>query len=289
MRTFKIFVFIKVPGAPDNLISLDMKLKEKYGSKALIAGASEGIGAAYAEHLAAEGFSLVLIGRRNSPLQKLAKTLSDCYGVSVRCITCDLSEETATDQIISSLEPGEEPDILVYNAALSHIGSFTGHYAEKHCQACRVNMCTPLKLTHYYGAKMLKKNRGAIILMSSLAGLQGSAYLASYAAAKAFSRILAESLWYEWKNTGVDIIALCAGATSTPAYISSDPEKTGFFAPPVQEPGEVVTECFRKLGKRPSFISGRANRLASFFMQRMLSRKMAVKIMGNNIRKVYNL
>ena len=58
-----------------------------------------------------------------------------------------------------------------------------------------------------------------------MAGLQGSGYLATYAATKAFNRVLAESLWYEWKDKGVDIIACCAGATATPGYIRSKPGK----------------------------------------------------------------
>ncbi|MEE4215353.1 MAG: SDR family NAD(P)-dependent oxidoreductase [Bacteroidales bacterium] len=265
-----------------------MNLKGKYGHKALIAGASEGIGAAYAEYLAAEGFSLYLVARRKDPLQKLAGMLAERYSVTVRQIICDLSDEDAAGQIMSSTA-GDEPDIMIYNAALSHIGPFADHPIEGHCRATRVNMITPLRLVHHFGKKMLERQRGAIVLMSSLAGFQGSGYLAGYAAGKAYSRVLAESLWYEWRDKGVDIIACCAGATSTPGYISSAPAKASPFAPGVQLPEEVVSECFRKLGRKPSFITGRGNRIASFFMQRIFPRKMAVRIMGDNTRKMYGL
>jgi short-subunit dehydrogenase len=136
---------------------------------------------------------------------------------------------------------------------------------------------------------MLKKEKGAVIIMASLAGFQGSGFLAAYAASKAFNRVLAESLWYEWKDKGIDVIACCAGATSTPNYIKSNPEKTGFFAPRVQTPEEVVEECFKKLGKTPSFVSGFGNKIASFIMQRLMPRKMAVKIMSDTTRKIYRL
>jgi len=265
-----------------------MNLKEKYGSKALIAGASEGIGAAYAEYLAKEGLSLCLVARREEPLKKFAVSLSEKYKVPVKYIVCDLSDEKAAGEIISSTS-GEEPDIMIYNAALSHIGPFEKQPLADHCQAARVNMITPLRLAHHFGNMMLEKKRGAIVLMSSLAGLQGSGYLAGYAAGKAFNRILAESLWYEWKDKGVDIMACCAGATSTPGYINSAPAKTNLFAPAVQNPGELVRECFRKLGNKPSCITGRGNRIASFFMHRVLTRKMAVRIMGDNTRKMYGL
>ncbi len=87
--------------------------------------------------------------------------------------------------------------------------------------------------------------------MSSLAGFRGSGYLAAYAASKAFNRVLAESLWYEWKSKGVDVIACCAGAVGTPNFEKTKPGKKGFLAPKVQSPDEVVNECFKHLGKRP--------------------------------------
>ena len=265
-----------------------MDLKAKYGETALIAGASEGIGASFAEELAAQGISLILVARRMEPLQMLAGKLSETYKVSARCLACDLSDEGAAEQVIDALE-GEVPGILIYNAALSHIGSFTEHPLEGHCRAARVNMTTPMALVHQLGAKMLDRGRGAVILMSSMAGQQGSGYLATYAASKAFSRVLAESLWYEWKERGVDIMACCAGATATPGYLNSGPAKAGIFAPAVMKPEEVVTECFERLGRQPSFVSGRGNRVASFFMHRVLSRKKAVEIMGNNTRKMYGV
>jgi short-subunit dehydrogenase len=136
---------------------------------------------------------------------------------------------------------------------------------------------------------MLKTGKGALIMMASLAGFQGSGFLAAYAATKAFSRVLAESLWYEWKSRGVDVIACCAGATATPNFINTKPEKTGFFAPRVQSPEEVVRECMNQLGKKPSFVIGRGNKLASFIMQKLLTRKMAINIMGDTTRKMYRL
>jgi hypothetical protein len=153
----------------------------------------------------------------------------------------------------------------------------------------QVNMMTPLNMIHAFGEKMVEKGKGAIILMSSLAGFQGSGYLSVYAATKAFNRILAESLWYEWKNSGVDVIACCAGATATPGYKNSNPEKTGFFTPRVLAPEEVAAKCFKKLGKKPSFITGRGNRIASFIMQKIIPRKMAITIMGDTTRKMYRL
>jgi short-subunit dehydrogenase len=270
-----------------NVLS-DMKLKQKYGSTALIAGASEGIGAAFATCLAAEGMDLVLIARRLEPLKQLADLLENKYKVDVKCIQCDLGSTNAARQIQEELN-GREISLLVYNAALSYIGPFVKNSFENHSHAAQVNMITPLNMIHLFGEKMLIRGKGAIILMTSLAGFQGSGYLSVYAATKAFNRVLGESLWYEWKNSGVDVIACCAGATATPNFKNTHPEKASFFAPGVLAPEGVAGECFKKLGKQPSYIIGKGNRIASFIMQKILSRKMSVNLMGDNTRKMYRL
>jgi short-subunit dehydrogenase len=265
-----------------------MSLKEKYGSLALIAGASEGIGAAFATYLAAEGFDLVLVARRKEPLEELATQLIKQYHISVHCINCDLADAGSIRQLQETTK-GKEVGLLVYNAALPYIGPFEKNTLEYHNKMAQTNMGTPLNLVQIFGEGMLRNGKGGVILMSSLAGFQGSGFLAVYAATKAFNLVLAESLWYEWKNKGVDVIACCAGATATPNFVNTKPEKTGLFAPPVQSPEEVVNECFEKLGQQPSFISGTGNKLASFIMQKLLPRKMAINIMGDTTRKMYRL
>jgi short-subunit dehydrogenase len=263
-------------------------LKEKYGNTALVPGASEGIGAAFAVYLAAAGIDLVLVARRAEPLEKFADSIRNKYGVQVKCISCDLAKPDATQKIQQALGD-TEIGLLVYNAALSHIGAFEKNSVENNNQIAQANMITPMNLIQVFSEGMLQKEKGAIILMASLAGFQGSGFLSVYAATKAFDRTLAEGLWYEWKNRGVDVIACCAGATSTPNFINTKPEKADFFAPRVQTPEEVVRECFQQLGKQPSFVTGTGNRLATFIMQKLLPRKMAINIMGDTTRKMYRL
>jgi uncharacterized protein len=265
-----------------------MDLKQRYGTTAMVAGASEGIGGAFATYLAKEGLDLVLIARRIQPLQQLAEQLESSYNIKVTCITCDLSDEDSVAQILGKLN-GMEINLLVYNAVQSYIGPFIKNLAANHMQMASLNMITPLNMIHRFGEKMLVKGRGGIVLMSSLAGFQGSGYLAMYAATKAFNRILGESLWFEWKGSGVDIIACCAGATSTPNFKNTNPEKSNLFAPRILSPDEIPVECFRKLGKEPSCITGRGNRVASFIMQKILPRKTAINIMGETTRRMYRL
>ena len=274
-----------------------LPFKEKYGPTALIAGASEGMGAAYARALAARGLDLILIARRPEPLDATAAQIRKLSGVNVQTITCDLAAPDATQQIIDAT--GDKPvDFLVYNAALSYIGPYLSTGPSTHTNIATVNMLTPHTLLHHFGGKMAERRRdgkmaeqrrGGIVLMASIAGFQGAGYLATYAATKAFNRILAESLWYEWRPLGIDVIACCAGATTTPNYINTNPGKASPLEPKPQAPEQVVEECLRRIGTRPSFISGAANKWVSFLMQHIFSRKMAVRTMGDGMKKMYRI
>lgn len=265
-----------------------MSIKEKYGKRALIAGGSEGLGAAFAHYLAKEGLDLVLVARRLNKLEVIAQEIRSKYQVDVDCVACDLATSDAVTTIKEALKQ-KQIDVLIYNAALSFIGCFEENTTEHHRQIGQANMLTPMRMVQEFGSEMLQCKKGAVVLMASLAGFQGSGFLAAYAATKAFNRVFAESLWYEWRDRGVDVMACCAGATSTPNFMNTKPEKTSFFAPKVQTPEAVVEECFRKLGKTPSIITGTGNKVASFFMQRLMPRKLAIKIMGDTTRQMYRL
>jgi uncharacterized protein len=266
----------------------EIKFKDRYGPTALIAGASDGLGAAYAEALAEKGFDLVLIARRQDHLDRLAGRLSEEYGVQVWPIRCDLSDPDATEQIKERLD-GRMIHFLVYNAAASHIGPFLKIPISHHIQIGEVNILNPMKMIHYFGSLMIQERRGGIVLMSSLACFQGSGFLSSYSASKAFIRILAEGLWFEWKSKGVDIIACCAGATLTPNYIESKPKKIERLAPQPQLPMKVVEECLEKIGRTPSFVSGRANKIARFIMNHLFPLKKSIRIMGETTKKMYSI
>jgi uncharacterized protein len=265
-----------------------MTFKEKYGNTTLIAGASEGMGAAYAHALAARGLDLVLIARRKEQLEATAQQIIDQYGVKVSTIICDLAEANATQQLIQAI--GESTiDFLVYNAALSYIGPYIATDVSTHTNIASVNMLTQLSLVHYFGSKMIERRKGGVVIMSSIAGFQGSGFLSTYAATKAFNRVLAEGLWYEWQPHGVDIIACCAGATATPNYINTNPGKASPLEPKPQLPEQVVEECLRRIGTTPSFISGTGNKFVSFLMQHIFTKKQAIKMMGDGMRKMYGI
>lgn len=263
-------------------------IKERYGPTALIAGASEGLGAAWAHALAARGLDLILIARRPEPLAEITRDLTQKFGVSILSLPIDLVAEDATQQIIAAI--GEKPvDFLVYNAAASHIGPFLAADLATHRKIAAVNMLTPLALLRHFGEKMVERRRGGIILMSSVAGFQGSGYLATYAGTKTFLKVLAESLWYEWRPYNIDVIACCAGATATPNYHATNPGKASPLEPRPQQPEHVVEECLRRIGTTPYFVSGAANKWVAFLMQHILPKKVAIRMMSDGLKKMYRI
>src|SRR5215213_2802539 len=258
----------------------------RYGPWAIVAGASEGIGASYAEELAARGLNLILVARRNELLQTLATKLSTSYNIETKIISLDLAASDAVDQIAEHTK-GIEIGLLIYNAAFSAIGSFLERPIEDHIKEINTNAFTPLKLIYVFAQQMLARGRGGIVLMSSLSAFQGSAYISTYAATKAFNIVLAEGLWEEWRERGVDVLVCVSGAVKTPNYVASEPEQTGGLGDMTMNPDQVMREALNALGKGPYIIPGRMNRISSIIMRHLLPRKAAVKFMGRILKNMY--
>ena len=263
-----------------------MNFRTRYGKWAIVAGASEGLGAAYAERLASRGLNLVLVARRSELLESLASQLSTKYQVEIKTIVQDLSAPDAAEQTLRNILDNEI-GLLIYNAAFSAIGPFLGRSLDDHLKEIHTNAFTPLKLIYLVSQQMLERRRGGIVLMSSLSAFQGSAYISAYSATKAFNIVLAEGLWEECREHGVDVLACVSGAVHTPNYIASEPEPTGGLGDMTMNPEQVVREAFDALGKRPYVIPGRVNRLASFVMRHLLPRKAAIQFMGRVLRRKY--
>ena len=259
---------------------------QKYGPWAVVAGASEGLGAAYADQLARAGLNLVLIARREHLLQALADQLKEKYAIEVEIMAVDLSLPDAAESIIHKTA-GLEIGLLVYNAAYSAVGSFLDHPVGDHMKEIDTNIRTPLALTYHFGQRMLAGGHGGIILMASLSAFQGSAFISNYAATKAFNMLLAEGLWEEWRKKNVDVLVCTAGSVRTPNYLASTPRQTGGFSDAALEPEDVVREALGALGRQPHVIPGRGNRLASFVMRHLLPRRMAIEMMGRVLKDMY--
>jgi uncharacterized protein len=242
--------------------------RESYGLWALIAGASEGLGLAFAHALANRGLRLILLARREPELAATAAAIRERHGVEVVTLPCDLADPELEARIRAGV--GErELGLLIYNAAYSRMGAFFDQPLADKLRILDVNCRGPIILSHVLGEAMVARGRGGIVLMGSLAGEQGSPRLATYAASKAFDRVLAESLWGELRERGVDVLACVAGATRTPGFEAVASAAKG----PVMEPEAVVEEALASLGQgEPSMIPGRGNRLGALVLSRVPKR-----------------
>ncbi len=266
---------------------LPVEFSRRYGPWALVAGASYGLGAAYARQLANLGLNLVLVARSADALETLAGQLKNQFGIQVRTLTQDLSDPDAVEQI-STQTADLEIGLLVNNAAVSCVGSFLKTSLGDHMREIQVNVSTPLALTYVFGQKMVQRGKGGIIFMSSLSSTQGSPMISNYAATKAYLRILGEGLWDEFRPAGVDVISCWASSIATPGFQSGrGEEKTNSPVKPLS-PEQVARETISSLGDMPWVIPGWTNRAAAFFIQRLMPRRMAIKMMGNVLRKMYS-
>ncbi len=263
-----------------------MTFTDRYGPWAIVAGASEGIGAAFAHALAARGLNLIIVARRAPPLVALADDLETRYKVSVQPLALDLAEPESVAELLAATGD-HEVGLLVWNAALSIMGPFLDQPLDAHLMELEVNVRSPMTMVHALGNRMVARKRGGIILLSSLSGMQGTALVANYAATKAWNRVLAEGLWWELGKSGVDVLACVAGATDTPGYRASAPKPGSDGNVPVQSSEAVAAEALAALGKRPSIITGRKNRFAAALLARLLPRRAAVSLMGRTMDRMY--
>ncbi|WP_067862820.1 SDR family NAD(P)-dependent oxidoreductase [Nocardia shimofusensis] len=227
---------------------------ERYGPWAVIAGGSEGVGAAFATQLAEAGLNLVLIARKPEPLARTA-ALARESGVEVRTLSADLTDPAAVEAIISATDD-LDVGLLIYNAGANSYGSeFVLGDLDRFRSVIDLNITAQLALVHHFGARMRVAGRGGLLLVGSMSGFLGGFHQTVYAGVKAFGRLFAESLWLELREHGVDVLELVLGVTRTPAM-----ERAGLnFDVPgmrVGDPADVAREGLEHLSDGPLWITG---------------------------------
>jgi short-subunit dehydrogenase len=254
----------------------------RYGSWALIAGAAEGIGAAFASELAARGINLLLVDFNDALLQETATTLRE--HVEVRTIVANLADVVSLDTIVDAA--GEvDLGLFIYNAGISYVGAFRDQTLESSLAQLDINVRAPLVLVHRLLPALLARGRGGIILLSSQSAMRGAPLVTTYAATKAWALILGEGLWEELRHDGVDVLAVLPGSTRTPGWLASNPQSS-LGTSNVGTPEEVAQESLEALGQQPSLIIGEANRESDAFIASM-GRREAVAMMGDVMRSMY--
>jgi hypothetical protein len=260
-------------------------IAERFGPWALVAGGSEGLGAAFAAEIAEAGLNLVLVARRPGPLEDTASALRSRWGVQVRTVSMDLADPAFLPRLTRETE-GLEIGLLVCDAAHAHTGRFLDAGLGEYLRILDTNCRAPLGLVHHYGGLMAGRGRGGIVVMSSLSAFWGSPYVAVYGATKAFLLSLGEALWKELGDRGVCVTVCAAGPVLTPNYIASKPPGAGPSALETQ-PREVARTALAGLGRKSLVVPGILNRLARLFMSRLVSRRGAITILGKSTGAMY--
>lgn len=262
----------------------DPDFHARYGPVAVVAGASEGIGRAFAHQLAEKGLDLVLIARRAALLEDEAHVLRRRHGVNVRTVSMDLGAADLEARFRAAIE-GLDVGLVIYNACYSKIGTYLGTDIASKLTTIDVNCRGPVILSSIMAERLVARGRGGILLMSSMSGLQGTAMVSTYAASKAFDTVLGEGLWVELAPKGVDVLVCVAGATSTPNFEAQTPEHKRKKVLPMT-PEDVATGALARLRHGPVHYAGPINRALAASM-RLLPRRTAITFISKNTRSVY--
>lgn len=249
---------------------------------ALITGASAGIGAAFAQELAARQTNLVLVARREDKLQQLAQQLQDQHKIQVDFVVQDLTEPAAATAVFDAVtQKGLTIDLLINNAGFGEYGDFGELDRERQLKMIQLNILALVDLTHQFLQGMRQRRSGGIINMSSAAAFQSMPYFSVYAASKAFLLSFSESLWAENKSYGVRVVAVCPGPTETQFFQEAEfPPLLASAAAANYTPTEVVVrEALEALEKnQPTLVPGDVRNQLLVNLPRFLPREAMVSL-----------
>lgn len=259
-----------------------MTFATKYGPWALVAGASDGVGAAFAEGLAERGLNVVLLARRQAVLDQVAAEIESRTSAQTRTLAIDLARPdaaTAIAEATSDLEIG----FLVYCAGADpNYRPFLDSSIEAAEAMVQRNCMVPMQLCHRFAPAMVERGSGGIVIFSSGAALAGSPNMVTYGASKAFDMVFTEALWAELHDKGVDVLGLMLGKTNTPALRELEYSRGQISSPDEVPAGassvdEVIAEAFENLTNGPTWMAGEMMR-AGAQMIASLTRNQAVEL-----------
>ncbi|ORW09995.1 SDR family NAD(P)-dependent oxidoreductase [Mycobacterium kyorinense] len=259
-----------------------MTFAAKYGPWALVAGASDGVGAAFAEGLAERGLNVVLVARRQAVLDEVAASISRA-GVETRTLAVDLAKPDVASAIVAATKDLDVGFLAYCAGADPHFEPFlTQPIAAAEAMVQR-NCMAPIQLCHHFAPAMVQRGSGGIVIFSSGAGFVGGPNMVAYGATKAFDMVFAEALWSELHDKGIDVLGLVLGKTDTPALrrlehsrgqLSSEDEAPAGAA----TVDEVISEAFANLTNGPTWMVGDQMRAAARIFGSM-TRNEAVRLM----------
>lgn len=232
---------------------------------ALITGSSSGIGEAFAKELASQNCDLVIIARRKDRLLELARELKSNYSISVYVIAADISTEKGIEQVEEYIKKAKNLDILINNAGFGTRGNFSDVSPEKSINMINVHVLAPTRFCRAVLPGMIKRNKGSIINVSSLAALYPIKGNAIYKATKTYLITFSKSIQNELKNYNIKVQALCPGFVYTEFHDTDEFKDFDRSSVPKwlwMSAEEVVKQSLKALRKKKViFIPGIKNRI----------------------------
>ena len=238
---------------------------------AVVTGGSRGIGEAYARQLAARGYAIHLVARDAERLARVARDIRTAHGVAVEEIVLDLAQTDGAERLYAEVRRRRtgSVDVLVNNAGFGFFGEFVDMPMPRIHDMLALHLLTVTKLVRLFLPEMRERRRGAIINVSSVAGLIPLPYLALYAATKAFMVSLGEGIGREAQPYGVLVQTCCPGRTDTDFHATAGVKSYRAFGGE-QTADEVVAESLAALDRRRSLVvTGWRNRLLTRLQQIM--------------------
>lgn len=195
-----------------------MNFSHQYGPWAVIAGASEGTGCAFARQVAAQGINCILIARREGPLASLAQEIRAAYRVECVTATIDLAAADAVTRLVDAV--GErEVGFFISNAGSDpHGRRFLDRDIGAWLDLVQRNVMTMMRCCHHFAEPMRDRGKGGLLLVNSGACYGGAPNMAAYSASKAFTLCFAEALWGELRTYGIHVLTLVLHMTDTPEF-----------------------------------------------------------------------
>ncbi|SPM39334.1 Short-chain dehydrogenase, partial [Mycobacterium numidiamassiliense] len=254
----------------------------KYGPWALVAGASDGVGAAFAAGLAERGVNVVLLARRQAVLDQVAAEIESRTSAQTRTLAVDLAAPDAAS-VVAAATSDLEIGFLVYCAGADpNYEPFLDNPIGAAEAIVHRNCMVPMQLCHHFAPAMVERGSGGIVIFGSGAGLAGAANMVAYGASKAFDMVFAEALWAELHDKGVDVLGLILGKTNTPALRQLEYSRGQISSPDAAPDGaasvdEVIAEAFENLGNGPTYMAGDMMRAAEQMLS-ALTRNQTVEL-----------